>query len=217
VLLLPHGFEGMGPEHSSARLERFLAISARDNIQVAYPSTPAQYFHLLRRQVLRPWRKPLVVMTPKSLLRHPLAVSSLADCAEGQFQRVIDDPAAARQPAERVLLCTGKIYYDLLAHREQLGRQDVPILRMEQLYPLPERQLMEALADFATDTRVLWVQEEPENMGAWRFVRARLGDKLFGRHPFAGITRPASASPATGSASSHKVEQQALLASALES
>jgi len=217
VLLLPHGFEGMGPEHSSARLERFLAISARDNIQVAYPSTPAQYFHLLRRQVLRPWRKPLVVMTPKSLLRHPLAVSSLADCAEGQFQRVIEDPAAARQPAERVLLCTGKVYYDLLAHREQIGRPDVPILRMEQLYPLPERQLMEALADFATDTQVLWVQEEPENMGAWRFVRARLGDKLFGRQPFTGITRPASASPATGSASSHKAEQHALLAAAFES
>jgi 2-oxoglutarate dehydrogenase E1 component len=212
VLLLPHGFEGMGPEHSHARLERFLAAAADDNLQVVNLSTPAQYFHCLRRQVLRPWRKPLVMMTPKSLLRHPQCVSPLEDCANGGFQRVIPDALPAGMPVDRILLCSGKIYYELLAERERLGRQGVPIVRVEQLYPLPLDDLQNALAPYPDGTPVFWVQEEPENMGAWRFWWAHFGGRLFGRLPFAGRSRPASASPATGSYSSHKLEQQMLLA-----
>jgi 2-oxoglutarate dehydrogenase E1 component len=211
VLLLPHGFEGMGPEHSSARLERFLAQGARDNLQVVYPTTPAQYFHALRRQVVRPWRKPLVVMTPKSLLRHPRAVSSLEDCARGTFRRVLPDPRGDAPPARLVLLCTGKVYYDLVKEREDRGRDDVAIVRLEQLYPLAGDALVQALAAYPQGTPLRWVQEEPENMGAWRFVSFHFGDRLAARHPFSGVTRPAAASPATGSSSSHKLEQKALL------
>ena len=212
VLLLPHGFEGMGPEHSHARLERFLTAGADDNIQVVNLTTPAQYFHCLRRQVLRRWRKPLIMMTPKSLLRHPQCVSPLDHCAEGGFQRVIAEKPPEGQHVDRILLCSGKIYYDLLAERERLGRGDVAIVRIEQLYPLPLDDLRAALAVYADGTPVLWVQEEPENMGAWRFLRVQLGERLFERFPFSGVTRPAAASPATGSHSSHKLEQQILLA-----
>ena len=211
VLLLPHGFEGQGPEHSSARLERFLTVAAEDNIQVAYPTTPAQYFHLLRRQVLRPWRKPLVVMTPKSLLRHPRVVSPLEEFANGRFERVLADGRVDAAAVRRVLLCSGKIYYDLAQAREDTRRSDVAIVRVEQLYPLAPERLEAALKDYADGTPVFWVQEEPENMGAWRHMRVCFGEKLFGRLPFAGIYRPASASPATGSTSSHKLEQQAIV------
>jgi 2-oxoglutarate dehydrogenase E1 component len=211
VLLLPHGFEGMGPEHSHARLERFLTSAADDNIQVVNLTTPAQYFHCLRRQVLRRWRKPLIMMTPKSLLRHPQCTSPLADCCVGGFQRVIADKLPEGQRAERVLLCSGKIYYDLLAERERLGRSDVAIVRVEQLYPLPLDDLQAALALYADGTPAYWVQEEPENMGAWRFLRVKFGERLFDRLPFHGISRPAAASPATGSHSSHRLEQQILL------
>jgi 2-oxoglutarate dehydrogenase E1 component len=216
VLLLPHGFEGMGPEHSHARLERFLSLAAQDNIQVVNASTPAQYFHCLRRQVKRCWRKPLVIMTPKSLLRLPSAVSSLDECAVGAFQRIIPDASVADNKAERVLLCSGKIYYELSHQREKLGRCDVAILRLEQLYPLHAETLDAALAPFADGTPVYWVQEEPENMGAWTYLRVRFGERLLGRLPFAGVYRPAATSPATGSASSHRLEQQALLARAFE-
>ncbi len=144
VLLLPHGFEGMGPEHSSARLERFLTLAAEDNIQIVQPTTPAQYFHLLRRQAIRNWRKPLIVFTPKSLLRHPKVVSSLEDCAHGNFQRVLPDDSKS-QNVKRILLCTGKVYYDLAAYREEHKRDDVAIIRLEQLYPLPAGLLEEAL------------------------------------------------------------------------
>ncbi|HTU25483.1 MAG TPA: 2-oxoglutarate dehydrogenase E1 component [Pirellulales bacterium] len=211
VLLLPHGFEGMGPEHSSARLERFLTLTADHNIQVVVPTTPAQYFHCLRRQVLRPWRKPLVVMTPKSLLRHPKAVSPREEFTTGKFQRVIPDADPARKDVEGVLLCSGKIYYELDKERQDLGRRDVAIVRMEQLYPLPMQELTAALAPYKDGTPVYWVQEEPENMGAWRFLLARFRYELFDRLPFAGIYRRASSSPATGSASSHKMEQKELL------
>jgi len=245
VLLLPHGFEGQGPEHSSARLERFLAQAADDNIQVVNVTTPAQYFHCLRRQVLRPWRKPLIVMSPKSLLRHPRAVSSLEDCASGRFQRILPDvpmsssraDASSRSgerseslgtrsestrassapratnahPIERVLLCSGKIYYEILEERERLGRDDVAILRVEQLYPLSDDSLLEVLAPYRDGTRAIWVQEEPSNMGAWRYLYCRFGTTLFGRMPFSCVARPAAASPATGSGSSHKLEQQELL------
>jgi 2-oxoglutarate dehydrogenase E1 component len=215
TLLLPHGFEGQGPEHSSARLERFLQLAAEDNMQIIYPTTPAQYFHCLRRQVLRKWRKPLVVMTPKSLLRLPKAVSQLQDFASGTFQRVLADPAGANgTPPSRVILCTGKIFYELDQARQEAGRHDVVLIRLEQLFPLPWDQLYEILSAYDEGTPVLWVQEEPENMGAWRYLRVHIGDMLFGKFPFSGVYRPTSASPATGSASSHKLEQKTLLSAA---
>ncbi len=201
VLLLPHAFEGQGPEHSSARLERFLTLAAEDNMQVVYPTTPAQYFHVLRRQVRRPWRKPLVVMTPKSLLRHPRSVSALDELATGRFRRVIGD--ARRGGVRRVLACSGKVYYDLEAHREEKGIDDVAIVRLEQLYPLPRAELREALSPYG-DAPLVWVQEEPENMGAWMYLHYHLGLR-------AGVYRRASASPATGSRASHLHEQARLI------
>ncbi len=215
VMLLPHGFEGMGPEHSSARMERFLMMAAEDNMQVVYPTTPAQFFHLLRRQVIRKWRKPLVVMSPKSLLRHLEAVSTLDELANGSFQRIIPD-STGRGGADikRVILCSGKIYYELDQKREDLRRDDVAILRVEQLYPLEEPVLQAALSPYTDGTPVVWVQEEPRNMGAWRHMVLSFGETLCGRFPFSGIYRPASASPATGSASSHKKEQEQLLEAA---
>ena len=216
VLLLPHGFEGQGPEHSSARLERFLALCADDNIQVAQPTTPAQLFHLLRRQVLRAWRKPLIVMTPKSLLRHPRVASSLDELTDGGFQRILPDqplaPAGAKARApSRVLLCSGKIYYELVEAREKLQRADVAILRLEQLYPFSPEQLRPFLEQTKANTPVVWVQDEPENMGAWPFLRERVGERLLARHPFSGVTRRAAASPATGSPTSHKLEHAELV------
>jgi 2-oxoglutarate dehydrogenase E1 component len=205
TLLLPHGFEGQGPEHSSARLERFLQLCAEDNMQVCYPTTPAQIFHLFRRQVVRPWRKPLIVMTPKSLLRHKQAVSTLRDLAEGSFQRVIVDPSAKK--AKRVLLCSGKVYYDLQAAREAKKRDDVALVRFEQLYPLSESALADTVKPFK-GAELIWVQEEPFNMGAWWHVQARW-QKVVGK--IAAVARPESASPATGSEKSHKHEQQLLM------
>ncbi len=211
VLLLPHGFEGQGPEHSSGRLERFLWLSASDNIQVAQPTTPAQYFHLLRRQVVRPWRKPLVVMTPKSLLRHPQVVSARSELSSGGFQRILGDNTATHREVSRVLLCSGKIYFELDKRRLESGRDDVAILRLEQLYPLPDETLAQALSPYAAGTPVFWVQDEPANMGAWPFLRFGHGATLLGRYPFEGITRRAAASPATGSGASHRLEQERLL------
>ncbi|MBS2024457.1 MAG: 2-oxoglutarate dehydrogenase E1 component, partial [Deltaproteobacteria bacterium] len=219
VLLLPHGFEGQGPEHSSARLERFLQLCAEDNMQVCNFTTPANYFHALRRQVLRPWRKPMVVMTPKSLLRHKLATSTLHDLAHGQFQHVLGDPAFAQGAADpkavrKVLLCSGKVFYDLFAAREASGKRDVAIVRLEQLYPFPESQLKAQLAQFPASAKLVWVQEEPFNMGAWYTLAARWPAGL-SREPITCIARPESASPATGSAASHKLEQQLLVDQAL--
>jgi 2-oxoglutarate dehydrogenase E1 component len=214
VMLLPHGFEGQGPEHSSARLERFLAIAAQDNIQVVQPTTPAQYFHMLRRQVVRPIRKPLVVMTPKSLLRNPQAVSALDDLAHDRFHRILSDGQVEARAAKRVLLCSGKMYYDLEQRRTERKRTDVAILRFEQLYPLAEEEVAAALAPYGEGTPVTWVQEEPENMGAWRYVKERFGATIGERHPFGGVCREASASPATGSPSRHHREQSALVAKA---
>lgn len=211
VLLLPHGFEGAGPEHSSARLERFLGLAADHNMQIVNPTTPGQYFHLLRRQVVRSWRKPLVVMTPKSLLRHAKSVSSLDELSSGGFRRVVPDNNPKRRDVEGVLLCSGKIYFELEKEREDLGRHDVAIVRMEQLYPLPLEELKQALAPYRDGTPVYWVQEEPENQGAWMFLLARYGRELFDRLPFSGVYRRCSASPATGSANAHKLEQKELL------
>ncbi len=212
VLLLPHGMEGQGPEHASARLERWLTLAANDNIQIINPTTPAQYFHALRRQVLRPLRKPLIVLTPKSLLRHRKVVSGLDAMAAGGFRRVIpDEPMRDGRKLDRVLLCTGKIYYELQARRDELERDDVAIVRLEQLYPLPTEPLRRALAGMPDGTSVCWVQEEPENMGAWPYLAANLRPRLFGRLPLSSVTRPESASPATGSRASHELEQAALI------
>lgn len=214
VLLLPHGFEGLGPEHSSARLERFLMLSADTNMQVAVPTTPAQFFHLLRRQMLSKWRKPLVVMTPKSLLRRPECSSELRELSDGGFQRIIPDPESHGRKISRILLCSGKIYYDLEEKRRELGRDDVAILRIEQLYPLPDELLSSALAPYRDGTPVFWVQEEPQNMGAWQYIRVRFGETMLGRFRLSGISREESSSPATGSMSSHKLEQARLVAQA---
>lgn len=217
VLLLPHGFEGQGPEHSSARIERFLSLATQDNIQVVIPSTPAQYYHVLRRQMLRRWLKPLIVITPKSLLRHPKVVSSLEDLANTSFQRVIADVAiAAKGDIRRILLCSGKIYYELVERREELQRNDVAILRLEQLYPFPHEQLHQELSSYSEGTPVVWVQEEPRNMGACGFLEHRFREGTFKRIPFDTITRAPSASPATGSAAVHRREQEELMCLAFE-
>jgi 2-oxoglutarate dehydrogenase E1 component len=215
VLLLPHGFEGQGPEHSSARLERFLSIAADDNIQVVYPTTPAQYFHCLRRQVLRQWRKPLVVMTPKSLLRHRECESVLDDFEAGRFQPVIagSDKEQSKK-SSRVILCSGKIYYELLERRRELEGPMSALIRLEQLYPLPVEELRSAFSRFAPGTPVTWVQEEPENMGAWRYLRVHW-DQFFSDLPLSCVSRPASATPATGSKTAHEREQKQLIERAL--
>jgi 2-oxoglutarate dehydrogenase E1 component len=210
VMLLPHGFEGMGPEHSSARLERFLTLAAEVNIQIVQPTTPAQYFHVLRRQAIRNWRKPLIVFTPKSLLRNPKVISSLEDCACGKFQRVLPD-ILNPQNVKRILICTGKVFYDLATYREEHKRNDVTIIRLEQLYPLHGGLLEDALKTYAEHTPALWVQEEPANMGAWRYLHEKFGKHLFGRFPFAPASRFESASPATGSSHAHKFEQENLV------
>jgi 2-oxoglutarate dehydrogenase E1 component len=219
VLLLPHGYEGQGPEHSSARIERWLQMAAEDNIQVCNPTTPAQFFHLLRRQVRRPWRKPLAVMTPKSLLRHPLATSTLDDLVSGEFKRVIPDDrsgdAAKTSGIKRVLLTSGKVFYDLHQARAERGRDDVAIVRLEQYYPL-SGAINEALAVYAAGTDLVWVQEEPSNMGAWYFLKAHLPDHLKGRFPLRVVSRAESASPATGSKASHELEQKMLVNAAFD-
>ncbi|MBY0514753.1 MAG: 2-oxoglutarate dehydrogenase E1 component, partial [Gemmataceae bacterium] len=211
VLLLPHAYEGQGPEHSSGRLERFLQLCAEDNIQVAYPTTPAQFFHLLRRQVKRSFRKPLVVMTPKSLLRLPAAVSPVSEFTTGSFREVIDDGAAAPETATRVLVCSGKVYYDLAARREKLGTKAVAVVRLEQLYPWPEAQLKAVLAKYRRAREWVWVQEESQNMGGWAFAEPRLRAMGF---PFEYVGRDASASPATGLHSVHDREQAELIEAA---
>lgn len=211
TLLLPHGFEGQGPEHSSARLERFLNLSTQHNIQVVVPTTPSQFFHCLRRQMLRRWLKPLIILTPKSLLRHPRCVSNLEELSDGRFCRVLSDTAVEPAAVTRVLACCGKIYYELLEKREELGRMDVAILRMEQLYPLPRNQLQTALDPYRAETPVYWVQEEPFNMGASQFLKIRMQNRLFDRFPFQTISRRTAASPATGWANLHRKEQQQLL------
>ncbi|TWT35628.1 2-oxoglutarate dehydrogenase E1 component [Posidoniimonas corsicana] len=211
VLLLPHGFEGQGPEHSSARLERFLTLAAEDNIQVACPTTPAQYFHLLRRQVERPWRKPLVVLTHKSLLRHPRMASSLDELSGGGFRPILADDRPAASETSRILMSSGKMAYDLLEAREERGRSDVAIVRVEQFYPLSDAQLADTLRPYEDGARVVWVQEEPENMGAWPYWRQRCCDRIADRFPFSCVSRESSASPATGSSAAHKDEQQELI------
>jgi 2-oxoglutarate dehydrogenase E1 component len=215
VMLLPHGFEGMGAEHSSARLERFLALAAEDNWQIVQPTTAAQFYHCLRRQVVRTWRKPLVVFTPKSLLRHSAVFSPLEEFTRGTFRRILCDPGEVCPP-QRVLMCTGKVFFDLAAHRDEMQRGDVRLIRLEQLYPWRDGPLVDALSDLPDGSPVFWVQEEPENMGAWRFLRGRFGDSLFGRLPLRLVSRPESASPASGSYAAHQLEQRELIRRAFD-
>ena len=218
VLALPHGFEGQGPEHSSARLERFLLLCAEDNMQVVNLTTPAQLFHVIRRQVVRKWRKPLIIMTPKSLLRHKRVISTLDQLATGRFERILPDQpmdgkSKPNDPTKvsRVILCSGKVYYDLFQEREERGAEDVAILRLEQLYPLHDEELREALAPYPDGAELIWAQEEPWNMGAWYFIRARMPEVVHDRLPLRCVARPESASPATGSSAAHKLEQKMLM------
>src|SRR5262249_32158974 len=179
VLLLPHGYEGQGPEHSSARLERFLQLCADNNLQVCYPTQSAQYFHLLRRQMHRTFRKPLIVMTPKSLLRHEQSVSPLADFTEGGFSTVIDNPAVSEHDqVRRLVLCSGRIFFSLAAARDERADTNVALVRVEQLYPFPRQELQAIVSRYRQARELCWVQEEPQNMGAWSFVEPRLRELL---------------------------------------
>ncbi len=208
VLLLPHGYEGQGPEHSSARLERFLQLAAEDNLQVCQPSTAAQYFHLLRRQALRAWRKPLVVLTPKSLLRSSEAASPLGEFAVPRFRAVLGDPEITR--GARVLLCSGKVAHELRRERKRKNNRETAIITLEQFYPFPEEELASELDCHREAKEYVWVQEEPANMGALSFILPRI-ESLAGGRPVRSVKRSVSASPATGSAKAHELEQRALL------
>jgi 2-oxoglutarate dehydrogenase E1 component len=209
VLLLPHGYEGQGPEHSSARVERFLQLAARDNIQICQPSNAGQYFHLLRRQALRKWRKPLVVFTPKSMLRHPDALSPLEDLTHQKFLSVIPDTEA--QAAKRILICTGKIGHELRTERQKRNDFDTAIVFLEQMYPFPEEELTVELERHSTARDIVWVQEEPSNMGGLSYMLPRL-KRIANDRPVHSVKRSGSASPATGSPKAHEVEQKTLLA-----
>jgi 2-oxoglutarate dehydrogenase E1 component len=216
VLFLPHGLEGQGPEHSSARLERYLQLCADHNLQVCVPSTPAQMFHLLRRQMLRPWRRPLVVMTPKSLLRHRLSVSTLDDFTQGAFQPLIaEQEALPASIVRRVVLCAGKVYYDLLEARREGARQDVAILRVEQLYPFPHDPLIAELGRYPAAREIVWCQEEPCNQGAWYQIQHQLREALRADQRLDYAGRAASAAPATGHYQRHVEEQRTLVREAL--
>jgi 2-oxoglutarate dehydrogenase E1 component len=218
VLLLPHGYDGQGPEHSSARIERFLTLCAEDNLQVVNASTPAQYFHLLRRQMhggpdRRGMRKPLIVFSPKRLLRHTKAVSNVNDLTSGSFREVIDDTTGIElSRVSRVLICSGQVYYDVLAAREERQISDVAIVRLEQMYPFHAAQVRDILARYPETADVVWVQEEPRNMGAWRFVQEQMQPVL---EPTQRVLRYAgrapSASPASGSLKRHQEELAELL------
>jgi 2-oxoglutarate dehydrogenase E1 component len=218
VMLLPHGYEGAGPDHSSARLERFLQMAAETNMRIANPTTAAQYFHLLRRQalLLQSDPLPLVVLTPKSLLRSPHVLSPLNELAEGRWQPVIDDPLPDRDPGQvrRVILCSGKIYVDLISHEARSARADIAILRVEQVYPFPQEEIAAALARYPRAEEVVWMQEEPENMGAWEFARPLLIGVVGTRYPLRYLGRPRNSSPAEGMAASHAANQAWLIAQA---
>jgi 2-oxoglutarate dehydrogenase E1 component len=216
TLLLPHGYEGQGPEHSSARLERFLQLCAEDNMQVVNCTTPAQFFHVLRRQIHRPFRKPLVVMSPKSLLRHPRAVSLLSDLTDGTFRTVLDDPRVSDPTAvERVLMCAGRIYYPLDIGREERARDNIAIVRLEQLYPFPEAELTDIVRRYPHASEFCWTQEEPANQGARDFVELRIERLLPGRRRLAYVGRREAASPATGSHKIHDTEENDIVEAAL--
>jgi len=216
TLMLPHGYEGAGPEHSSARLERFLQLCAENNMQVCVPSTPAQMFHMLRRQMHQSFRKPLIIMTPKSLLRHELSVSALADLSRGAFARIIGEiDALPKEEIRRVVFCSGKVYFDLLRARRKEGLRDVALVRLEQLYPFPGEEYQAILNRYPNLREVVWCQEEPQNQGAWYQIRHRL-QEFVGR-PVLYAGRAPAAAPATGIGKIHELEQQALVSAALHS
>jgi len=215
VMWLPHGYEGQGAEHSSARLERYLQLCAEDNMQVVYPSTPAQLFHLLRRQLMSRMRKPLIMMAPKSMLRNKLSVSSLDDFTSGQFQPVLAETDPAIKKVRRVIICSGKVYFDLLAERQKRGISDIALIRLERLYPFPDEALRQQLQYYKSIKEIFWVQEEPQNQGAWLFLNSPIRQLLSKNQKIYGLTRPESAAPAVGSAKRHKQELQTLLDRAL--
>ena len=210
IVLLPHGYEGQGPEHSSARVERFLQLSSEFNMQVVHPTTPAQYFHLLRRQVKRDFRLPLVVFTPKGLLRHQGCVSSLDDLSKGHFQEILDDPLGTPQ-ATRLLLCSGRIYYDLVQEREKREMHHISLIRIEQLYPLHHDTFMQVLSKYSNVKEYYWVQEEPRNMGAFSYMYPILQEILPKEAILRYVGRKPSASTATGSHSLHAKEHEELM------
>ena len=212
VLLLPHGFEGQGPEHSSARPERFLQNCAENNIQVCNITTPAQYFHVLRRQMKRKFSKPLIIMTPKSLLRHKRAVSKREEFTDACFNSILDDETSPKS-AKTLVLCSGKVYYDLIEMREKDDIKDAAIIRVEQYFPFNTKLMKEVVSNYKKFDRVVWCQEEPQNMGAWTFLMTRL-EEVFGFVP-EYVGRPPSASPATGFLARHNFEQNALVKKAL--
>jgi 2-oxoglutarate dehydrogenase complex dehydrogenase (E1) component-like enzyme len=213
VLSLPHGYEGQGPEHSSARLERFLTLCAEGNMQVIAPTTPAQYFHALRRQMKNNPRKPLVIMNPKSLLRHQGATSSIHDVLQGRFEPVLHDVLTSAD-VKRVLITSGKVYYDIKAARDK-ANANVAIIRLEQFYPFPQALLADALKGYPNATEILWVQEEPRNMGAWPFLGERLQSILTENQKLRYVGRPVAAAPATGSHHRHEEQQKALVEMAI--
>jgi 2-oxoglutarate decarboxylase len=217
TLLLPHGYEGQGPEHSSARLERFLQLAAEGNIRVANPTTPAQYFHLLRRQARRTRQRPLIIMTPKSLLRLPQANSKLDDLSRGAWRPVLDDPAKAGDTAgvTRLVLCSGKVYYDLLAEAEKMGHDRPAIVRLEQLYSFPWPEMRAVLARYGRLEELVWVQEEPRNMGAWSYVEPKLRELAPAGVEVGYAGRPERASPAEGYPAAHAAEQGRIIREAL--
>ncbi len=216
VMTLPHGYEGQGPEHSSARLERFLQLCAEDNMQVVNLTTPAQYFHILRKQAKQEQKKPLIIMSPKSLLRHPLATSSTSDLSDGHYHTLIDDQELSDpKKAERLVLCSGKVYYDLYKQREDNEQDNVALVRLEQFYPFPDRDVREVLKRYSHVNDVVWCQEEPRNMGAWTFANPRITKELQEGQKLSYIGRQASASPAAGQMKIHKAEQERLINRAL--
>jgi len=215
-MLLPHGYEGQGPEHSSARLERFLQLCAANNLCVCYPTTPAQYFHLLRRQVRQGFERPLIVMTPKSLLRLPAATSAIDQITSGGFQPVIDDAEVADAGVvERIIFCSGKVFYDLNEARRKGDQRRVAIVRVEQFYPFPLISLKEVVAKCSGASELFWCQEEPKNMGGWTFMEAKFEDLIPGGDRLRYIGRAESPSPATGSYAVHMKEQERLVRDAL--
>ena len=218
TLLLPHGYEGNGPEHSSARLERFLQLGAQDNIRVANCSTAAQFFHLLRRQALDPVARPLVVMTPKGLLRLRHAASSLDDLAEGSFRPVLDDAAADSASTRRLVLCSGKVYYDVVGHELRGSATTVAVARVEQLYPFPVEEVTALVAGYPGLREIVWAQEEPQNMGPWRSIRHRLDDAARAGSAVPSVTyvgRTWKASPSEGYPTAHQREQDRIVRAAL--
>ncbi len=216
ILFLPHGYEGQGPEHSSARLERFLQLCAEHNMQVCVPSTPAQCFHMLRRQMLRPLRKPLIVMTPKSLLRHRLSVSKLDELSRGGFQDLIPEVEAFEDDqVERVVFCSGKVYYDLVERRRAEGLGHVALVRLEQLYPFPIQEYARTIQRYGNVRDVVWCQEEPQNQGAWYQIRHRLQEALAAHHNLYYAGRPGAAAPASGIYALHAKQQEVLVEAAL--